>query len=260
MISNTIIVKKEDGIYSIELNRPESYNAFNAEMAKAVQAALIEAEKDAEVRCVTISGIGKGFCSGQDLKEIMGPGGPEITTVVAKHYNPIISRIRKIEKPVLALVNGIAAGAGANIALACDITIAKKSAYFMQAFCKIGLIPDSGGTFTLPRLVGWQRAAAYMMLAEKISADEAMNVGMIYKSVPDEEFESYCSGIVGKLSKMPTRGLGLTKRALNYSLTYDLDKQLAIEEQLQYAASQTEDYAEGVNAFLEKRKAVFKGK
>ena len=258
--SDTIRYSKDEGVHTILLNRPESYNSFNEEMAKAVQAALDDSDKDPACRCIVITGMGKAFCSGQDLKEVTDPNGPDITTIVGKHYNPIIARIRKIEKPVLAFVNGIAAGAGANIALACDIVIAKKSAYFLQAFSGIGLIPDSGGTYTLPRLVGWQKAAAYMMLGEKVSAEEAERVGMIYKAVEDEIFDENTHKISTKLACMPTRGLGLTKRALNYSLTYDLEKQLAIEEQLQYAAAQTEDYAEGVNAFLEKRKAIFKGK
>jgi 2-(1,2-epoxy-1,2-dihydrophenyl)acetyl-CoA isomerase len=255
-------IKKEllNGIATITLSRPDVYNSFNREMALQLHEVLDECYEDEVVRCIVITGAGKAFSAGQDLNEVVDPEGPELLKIVEEHYNPIIKRIRKIEKPFVAAVNGVAAGAGANIALACDIVIAKESASFIQAFSKIGLIPDSGGTFFLPRLVGWQRASALTILGDKVMAPQAEQMGMIYKSVPDEEFDDYIAAIAYRIAKMPTRGIGLAKRAFNSSLANDLDKQLVIEEQLQFAASQTEDYQEGVNAFLEKRKPKFKGK
>ncbi len=255
----SILYSLENGVATITLNRPKVYNSFNRDMALSFQEHLMECRKDPDVRTVFITGAGKAFCAGQDLQEAIDPEGPGLTRIVNEHYNPIIESLREIEKPVVAAVNGVAAGAGANIALACDITIATESAYFMQAFSKIGLIPDSGGTFFLPRIIGMQRAAALMMLAEKVSANEAAQMGMIYKAVADDQFVETAMGIALKLAKMPTRGLGLTKRALNYSLTNDLTTQLGIEEQLQTTAGNTADYKEGVQAFLEKRKPVFKG-
>ena len=184
----------------------------------------------------------------------------DLEKIVSEHYNPCIKRLREIEKPIVAAVNGVAAGAGANIALACDIVVATESASFIQAFSKIGLIPDSGGTYTLPRLIGLQKATALMMLGDKISAQEAERLGMIYKYFPDDSFDAEVEKITSKLAKMPTKGLGLTKRALNLSLTNGLDTQLDIEEHLQAEAGESDDYNEGVNAFLEKRKPTFVGK
>ncbi|RYZ18674.1 MAG: 2-(1,2-epoxy-1,2-dihydrophenyl)acetyl-CoA isomerase, partial [Chitinophagaceae bacterium] len=175
---SSILFEIKDAVAFITLNRPDKYNAFNREMALLLQDKLDEC-KAAEVRCVMITGLGKAFCSGQDLEEVVDPNGPKIDAIVGEHYNPIITRIRQLQKPVIAAVNGVAAGAGANIALACDIVIAAKSSSFIQAFSKIGLIPDSGGTFFLPRLVGWQRASALMMLGDKVSAEEAERFGMI---------------------------------------------------------------------------------
>jgi 2-(1,2-epoxy-1,2-dihydrophenyl)acetyl-CoA isomerase len=207
-----------------------------------------------------ITGTGKAFCAGQDLAEAMDPNGPELQSIVKDHYNPIIMRIRSIEKPIIAAVNGVAAGAGANIALACDLTIAKNSASFIQAFSKIGLIPDSGGTFFLPRLIGAQKALALMMTGEKISAQQADAMNMIYKAVEDESFEAEVQKMASTLAAMPTKGLGLTKKAVNESFSNNLEDQLAVEEKLQTEAGQTYDFNEGVNAFLEKRAPVFKGK
>lgn len=252
--------EKKGGIGKILLNRPEKYNSFNREMALAMQAALDECKRDAEVRAIYITGAGKAFSAGQDLAEVADENGPELTTILMEHYNPIVSRLREIEKPIVAAVNGVAAGAGANIALACDIVVAAASASFIQAFSKIGLIPDSGGTYTLPRLVGYQKAAALMMLGDKVSAEEAERLGMIYHFFPDEDFHAQSWAIAERLAQMPTVGLGLTKRALNYSLDNDLNRQLAIEDQLQSTAGLTEDYAEGVRAFLEKRLPDFKGR
>lgn len=254
-----IIVTNNNGVRTLKFNRPNVFNSFNQSMAFALHKELDEAEKDASVRTIILTGEGKAFCAGQDLAEVMDPNGPELPSIVKDHYNPIIERIRKIEKPIVGAVNGVAAGAGANIALACDITIAKKSASFIQAFSKIGLIPDSGGTFFLPRLIGFQKAAALMMTADKVSADEAVSLNMIYKAVEDESFESEVDAFAEKLAQMPTRGLGLTKRALNESMTNNLAEQLAVEGDLQTQAGQTYDFNEGVNAFLEKRVPVFKG-
>jgi 2-(1,2-epoxy-1,2-dihydrophenyl)acetyl-CoA isomerase len=192
---------------------------------------------------------------------VTGEDPPSFSTILSEHFNPIIIRLRELEKPVVCGVNGVAAGAGANIALACDLTVATESSRFIQAFCKIGLVPDSGGTFFLPRLVGWQRAMGMMLLGDPVSATEAERIGMIYKAYPDEEFPQKARALAERLANMPTQALILTKRALNYSMfNNELEKQLAIEEQLQSSAGRTEDYQEGVQAFLEKRKPVFKGK
>ena len=244
----------------ITLNRPEVFNSFNKEMAMELQKALDTCQTDPGIRCVVISGEGKAFCAGQDLKEVTDPNGPRLTSIVRDHYNPIIEKIRNLDKPVVAAVNGVAAGAGANIALACDVVIAKESAAFIQAFSKIGLIPDSGGTFFLPRLIGFQRASALMMLGDKISAEEAETMGMIYKSFKETDFDNAVEEISAKLAGMPTLGLAFTKKALNMSMNNDLGAQLMLEEELQTKAGRTDDYNEGVNAFLNKRKPVFKGK
>lgn len=260
MPDNTTILFEADGhVARITLNRPNVYNSFNREMALALQACLDQCRDDPQVRAIYLTGAGKAFSAGQDLQEVVAEDGPGMTTILTEHYNPIIVRIREIEKPVVAAVNGVAAGAGANIALACDVVVAAESASFIQAFSKIGLIPDSGGTFFLPRLVGFQKASALMMLGDKVSAKEAERLGMIYDFFPDEDFEEKSLEIARRLSFMPTKGLGYTKRALNQSLDNGLERQLAIEDQLQSAAGQTYDYEEGVNAFLEKRKPVFRG-
>lgn len=257
---STIKFDIQHGVAHITLNRPDLLNSFNKEMATALQNALDDCAENNEVRCILLSGEGRAFCAGQDLQEAIDPDGPSMQNIVKEHYNPIIIKLRGIEKPVVAAVNGVAAGAGANIALACDIVVATESASFIQAFSKIGLIPDSGGTFTLPRLIGLQRASALMMLGDKVPAKEAEAMGMIYKAVPDDEFRTFIQALSEKLAKMPTKGLGLTKRALNLSLNNDLSQQLDVEESLQYKAGHTDDYKEGVNAFLEKRKPEFTGK
>jgi 2-(1,2-epoxy-1,2-dihydrophenyl)acetyl-CoA isomerase len=211
------------------------------------------------VRCVFITGSGKAFSAGQDLAEVADPKGPGMERILSEHYNPIIKSIRKLSKPVLAAVNGVAAGAGANIALCCDIVIASKSASFIQAFSKIGLIPDSGGTYFLPRLVGFQKASAIMMLGDKVSAEEAHKMGMIYQFFPDEIFLIEAEKIAETLAQLPTKGLAFTKQALNLSVEQNLEQQLQTEDHLQQKAAQTNDFAEGVSSFLEKRKAEFKG-
>lgn len=255
-----IIVTILNGVCELKLNRPSVYNSFNQAMAFSLQKALDFAELNEEVRAIVITGEGKAFCAGQDLAEAMDPEGPALQLIVKDHYNPIIERIRAIEKPIIAAVNGVAAGAGANIALACDITIAKKSASFIQAFSKIGLIPDSGGTFFLPRIIGSQKALALMMTGDKISAEQADALNMIYKAVEDDAFETEVKSFSETIAALPTRGLGLTKKAVNASFNNTLTQQLALEEELQTEAGQTYDFREGVNAFLEKRKPEFKGK
>ncbi len=254
-----IIVSHSNGVCELRLNRPEVFNSFNRAMAIALQNELDRCAEDAAVRAIVITGEGKAFCAGQDLAEATDPNGPELKSIVRDHYNPIIIKIRSIEKPVIAAVNGVAAGAGANIALACDITIAKESASFIQAFSKIGLIPDSGGTFFLPRIIGTQKALALMMTADKVTAKEAENMNMIYKAVSDDVFEQTVVDFAHKIAQMPTRGLGLTKKAVNQSLFNSLEDQLEIEEQLQTEAGSTYDFNEGVEAFLEKRAPVFRG-
>lgn len=255
IIQNTL-----NNVCTITFNRPEVFNSFNQKMAFALQDVLKNAAANEEVRAIVITGEGKAFCAGQDLAEATDPNGPALQSIVKDHYNPIIELIRTIEKPIIAAVNGVAAGAGANIALACDITIAKNSASFIQAFSKIGLIPDSGGTFFLPRIIGSQKALALMMTGDKITAEQADRMNMIYKAVADETFQETVTAFAENLAKMPTRGLGLTKKAVNASFTNDLTTQLALEEKLQTEAGQTYDFNEGVAAFLEKRKPEFKGK
>jgi 2-(1,2-epoxy-1,2-dihydrophenyl)acetyl-CoA isomerase len=256
---SSILSSVENGIGIIRFNRPDKFNSFNREMALALQSVLDSYAADKLVRAVLITAEGKAFCAGQDLAEAIDTSGLGIQTIVREHYNPVIKKIRAIEKPVVCAVNGVAAGAGANIALACDIVIAGASASFIQAFSKIGLVPDSGGTFFLPRIIGFQRAAALMMLGDKVSASDALQMGMIYKVCDDAHLTAESMAIATTLATMPTKGIALTKQLLNDSMTNTLDAQLDREEIVQAAAGNTYDYQEGVNAFLEKRKPVFKG-
>jgi len=257
---SSILFEIKNAVAYITLNRPEKFNSFNREMALLMQAKLDEAASLHEVRAVYITGLGKAFCAGQDISELVGENKIEIAQILSEHYNPIVKRIRNMPKPVVAAVNGVAAGAGANIALCCDVVVANQSAGFIQAFSKIGLIPDSGGTFTLPRLIGWQKASALMMTGDKVNADEAEKMGMIYKVFGDDMFEAESKKIVQTLSQMPTKGLAYTKHALNQSFFNVWDEQLAVEDKYQQKAAATQDYKEGINAFLEKRKPEFKGK
>src|SRR5438552_9130653 len=222
---SSILFEVKDAIGFITFNRPDKLNSFNREMALLTQQSLDEC-KSKEVRCVYITGAGKGFCAGQDLSEVTNPNGPGFNEILSDHYNPIITRIRKLEKPVVAAINGVAAGAGANIAFCCDIVVATQSASFIQAFSKIGLVPDSSGSYILPRLIGWQKASALMMLGEKVSAEEAEKMGMIYKFFPDETFAENALNIAKYLSQMPTKGLAYTKRVLNSAMTASFEEQL----------------------------------
>jgi 2-(1,2-epoxy-1,2-dihydrophenyl)acetyl-CoA isomerase len=248
------------GIAWIKLNRPEVYNAFNRSMALQMQAALDEASQHEAVRVVVITGNGKAFSAGQDLGEAVAPDGPGLERILKEHYNPIIRSIVALEKPVIALVNGVAAGAGANIALACDVVIAHEHASFIQAFSKIGLIPDSGGTYLLPRLIGSQKALALMMTGDKVSAAEAERMNMIFKAVPADSYETFTTDFVTQIASMPTKALALTKKAVQLSWFQSLDEQLDTELTLQVEAGNTADFKEGVQAFLEKRKPNFTGK
>ena len=255
----SIIFETRDQVGCITLNRPEKLNAFNRDMALLLQAKLDECKSNKDIRAIYITGSGKGFSAGQDLAEVVDPGGPGMKRILSEHYNPIVSRIRKLDKPVVSAVNGVAAGAGANIALCCDVVVAAQSASFIQAFSKIGLIPDSGGTHTLPRLIGWQKASAIMMLGEKISAQEAERIGMLYKVFTDDSFFDESFKIALQLAKMPTKALAFTKQALNLSFQNSFEEQLHDEDILQQKAAQTYDYKEGVQSFIEKRLAEFKG-
>ena len=254
-----ILVLTTGAVGVIRLNRPEKLNAFNREMSSMLMQCLDNFATDLSVRAILLTGNGKAFSAGQDLSELLMTGAPAMDRLLAEQYNPIVRRIRHIPKPVLCAVNGMAAGAGANIALCCDVVVAAQSASFLQAFSKIGLIPDSGGTYFLPRLIGWQKASALAMLAEPVSATDAERWGMIYKVLQDDTFAHDALQLAERLSQMPTRGLALTKKALNNSFTNTLDDQLQLEDQLQQEAAKTNDYQEGVNAFLQKRKPNFTG-
>lgn len=256
-----ILVERADSVMKITLNRPEVLNSFNSEMAGELHAVLDQAREDQSVRAVLITGAGRAFCAGQDLSAVPPAvdGKLDLGATVRATYNPIIKAIRELEKPVVCAVNGVAAGAGANIAIACDIVIAAETASFIQSFSKIGLVPDSGGTFFLPRAVGMPTATAMMMLGEKISAERAHELGMIYKVCAADSLATDSMALAARLAEMPTRGLGLTKKLLNASMTNDLDAQLQAEEDMQREAGHTHDFTEGVAAFREKRQPRFKG-
>ncbi|MGB3946522.1 MAG: enoyl-CoA hydratase-related protein [Bacteroidia bacterium] len=257
---STFIKTEMDGsVFKISLNRPDKFNSFTREMALQMQEALDKAATDNSIRAIYLTGEGKAFCAGQDLAEAIDLNGPGIERIVREHYNPIVLKLRSLEKPVICAVNGVAAGAGANIALACDVVIAASSVAFIQAFSKIGLVPDNGGSFFLPRIIGFGKASALMMLGDKVSASDAEKMGMIYKVTEDGNLHTEAMLIAKSLAEMPTRALGMTKIMLNQAMDNNLTQQLELEAEMQIAAAHTNDYKEGVNAFLEKRKPSFKG-
>ena len=253
-----LLVEPRDGWVKLTLNRPTRLNAFTQDLHRALATALGDAAADASCRAVLLTGAGRGFCAGQDLAEAAGEGG--LAATVDRFYNPLIRQLRALPKPVVCAVNGVAAGAGANIALACDIVLAARSAQFIQAFAKIGLVPDSGGTHVLPRLVGDARARALMLLGEPVKAEQAESWGLIWKAVDDLALLTEAEALAGHLATQPTFGLALTKALLNVSTTNTLDAQLDLERDAQGRAGRTHDYAEGVRAFAEKRTPSFTGR
>jgi len=259
----TILVSQDSGVLSVTLNRPEKLNALIPEMHKLLREALERAASDADVRCVLLSGAGRGFCTGQDLSERkLAPGAAPIDLSISlgSHYNPLVRRMRALPKPIVCAVNGVAAGAGANLALACDIVIAARSASFVQSFCRLGLVPDSGGTYFLPRLVGPARAMGLALLGDKLSAEDAERWGLIWKVVDDNAVKHESESLARTLSQGPTKGYGLIKKALLASFGNSLDAQLDLERDVQREAGFSEDYREGVAAFMDKRTPTYKGK
>lgn len=258
-----VLAARDGGVLVVTLNRPEKLNSFNEEMHAALREALAVAERDDAVRCVLLTGAGRGFCAGQDLSDRVtsadGPP-PDLTRTIEANYNPLVRRLKALRKPVVCAVNGVAAGAGANIALACDIVLAAESAKFIQAFAKIGLVPDSGGTWTLPHLVGLARAKALALLATPVAAKQAEEWGMIWQAVPDAELMPRALELARGLAEAPTFGLGLIKQALEAATVNDLDAQLDLERDLQGRAGRSPDYREGVAAFMAKRPPVFTGR
>ncbi|MDR9468629.1 2-(1,2-epoxy-1,2-dihydrophenyl)acetyl-CoA isomerase PaaG [Marinospirillum sp.] len=262
MTQPSILLEIDQGVALLTLNRPDSLNSFNAEMHAEIRSAISQVRKNAEVRALVITGSGRGFCAGQDLSDRnVAPGAeaPDLGESIEKRYNPLLRSIRELPMPVICAVNGVAAGAGANIALACDITLAAKSASFIQAFCKIGLIPDSGGTWSLPHLVGMARAKGMALLGDKIKAEQAESWGMIWRCVEDDQLMEEAMQLARHLATQPTKGLALIKRALHASTNNTFDQQLDLERDLQRLAGRTDDYREGVGAFMEKRTPNFKG-
>ncbi len=261
MDDGTVLVENTDGFAVITLNRPDKLNAFNATQNKSLLAALEAADADPECRAVLLTGAGRGFCAGQDLGDRdPSDGVPDLGETIETLYNPMIRKIRSIEMPVICAVNGVAAGAGANVALACDIVLAARSARFIEVFSKIGLVPDSGGTWTVTRLVGEARAKAMMMIAESVPADKAESWGLIWQAVDDGDLMETAKRLAARLAQGPTAGLGLTKTLVHQAATNTLDQQLDLERDAQREAGRTPDYAEGVRAFLEKRAPVYSGR
>ena len=257
-----IRVEVKDGVQVITLNRPEVLNSFHLPMARELQDALGVAAADDNIRAVLLTGEGRGFCAGQDLAAVNIDSEPkdDLGDTVRAQYNPVIRAIRRLDKPVVCAVNGVAAGAGANIAFACDLVFASTEASFIQSFCRIGLIPDSGGTFFLPRLIGVARATGLALLGGKVGAAQAKDWGLIWETCEPAALMPRAMEVAASLATQPTRGFGLTKQAFNESLINDLDAQLDLESDLQAEAGRTEDFAEGVAAFRAKRSPVFRGR
>lgn len=264
MSYSTILLARDGAVATVTLNRPDKLNSFTTQMHAELKDALRQvAAADAGVRCLLITGAGRGFCAGQDLSDrAVAPGDdtPDLGESLEKRYNPLIRSIAALEMPVLCAVNGVAAGAGANLALACDIVLAARSASFIQAFCKIGLVPDSGGTYMLPRLVGPARAMGLAMLGDKLSAEQAQAWGLIWRCVDDAALAEEARTLAAHLAAQPTKGLAYIKRAIRASSANTLDAQLDLERDLQRLAGRTADYREGVVAFLEKRQPTFEGR
>ena len=263
MADDAILVSIDAGIARITLNRPDRLNSFNDAMHAQLRQALDRVKTDTSVRVLLLTGAGRGFCAGQDLGDrAVAPGGARVDlgASIERNYMPLILTLRALPLPVVCAVNGVAAGAGANIALACDIVIATRSASFIQAFCKIGLIPDSGGTYWLPRLVGTARAMGLAMLGDKLSAEQAEAWGLIWKCVDDAQFESAVAQLVGRLAQAPTKGLAATKHAIHAAEGHHLEQQLVLEREVQRTLGNSEDYREGVAAFVGKRQPQFKGR
>jgi 2-(1,2-epoxy-1,2-dihydrophenyl)acetyl-CoA isomerase len=263
MVENDLIVTDHrEGYRVITLNRPDRLNSFNEAMHAALMSALVDAEANGNCRALILTGAGRGFCAGQDLSDrVFSPGQvPDLSSTLERLYNPLVRKIRSLQMPVICAVNGVAAGAGANIALACDIVLAARSAKFIQAFAKLGLVPDSGGTWLLPRLVGTARARALALLAEPVPAEQAEAWGMIWKALDDASLMDEAHRLAAHFAVQPTVGLGLIKQALDASETNDLDRQLDLERDLQGQAGRTPDYLEGVTAFFEKRQPKFSGR
>jgi len=256
---NFISLTVENGVATVALDRQDKFNSFHRPMALELQDAFREIQSRSDVRCVVLTGKGKAFCAGQDLGEAIDPNGPGLEKILKEGYNVIIALMRNLELPIIGAINGVAAGAGANIALACDIVVASENASFIQAFTKIGLIPDSGGTYFLPRIIGTQRAMAQMLLADKISVQEAKSIGLIYEHYPHEEFETKVNELARRLADMPTKALAFTKQAVYAGWNNTLEQQLDLELALQAKAGATADHKEGIAAFLEKRAPKFNG-
>lgn len=263
MAFETIIFEKTGGVAKITLNRPDKLNSFNAQMHEELRAALDRVEGDRQIRCLLLTGAGRGFCAGQDLDDRnVRPGEerPDLGQSIERNYNPLVRRLTSLEMPVICAVNGVAAGAGANIAIACDIVLASEKAKFVEPFCRLGLVPDSGGTWHLPRLVGAARAMGLALLGETITAEQAAEWGLVWKAVAPDALMAEAEKLAAHLATQPTKGLALAKRALRAALENGFDAQLDLERDLQREAGYTEDYREGVSAFLEKRAPDFKGR
>ena len=256
----TLLVAQTDGVLTVTLNRPDVLNAVNEQLSKDLQDVLRFADRSTDVRCIVLTGAGRGFCSGQDLRDRTGAGDVSYGESIRQRYNPIILRLSTLEKPVIAAVNGVAAGAGCNLALAADMRIASDRARFIEVFSRIGLIPDSGGTYHLPRLVGLARAFELAYTADEVTAEDAMRIGLINRVVPHDDLMTVTLDLARRLAAGPTRGYGLTKRAFRYGMSASLEATLDYEAHMQEIAGRTADHREGVAAFLEKRKAQFQGR